>query len=180
MRIWLYGVACLAGTLAAISFAKPGDDAAPPVVPALQRLGECRSIQAVEQRATCYDAAYDGFVQAQRSRQVVVIDRDEANKARRSLFGLDLPKLKIFSRGETRAEAQAFETLEAKIASVRQGGTGRWVMTLDDDSVWGQVDDEQQSSPPRAGDPVRIRKGAMGGYFANVAGRRAMRVRRVV
>ncbi len=35
------------------------------------------------------------------------------------------------------------------------------------------------SFPPRAGEKVRIRKGAMGGYFMNVGGRsyRALRLR---
>lgn len=160
--------------LAAISVqAAPQDAASRPEL--LQRLVACRAETADAARLACFDAAVAALDAAERSGDVTVVDREQVRAARRSLFGIEGGDLNIFrGRGGDEAEDARLET---RLASAGQGRDG-WRFTLEDGSVWRQIDSERLRVTPRAGQSVVIRRGAIGSYLLSVDGARSLRVRR--
>jgi hypothetical protein len=164
------GVAC-AG--AATAQGHRNASAEPPE--AFGRVVQCRSIAAADERLACFDREVAAMEAARASGQLVAIDRQQVRRTRRSLFGLTLPDLNVFG-DDSDEEARSVETT---IRSARQGPDGRWVIQLEDGARWAQTDDHDFAIYPRAGQPIRIRRAAMGSYLANVNNQSAIRVRRV-
>jgi hypothetical protein len=108
------------------------------------------------------------------------MDRQQVRKTRRSLFGLALPDLGVFGDSDNRDGDSAIETT---IRSVRQGPDGKWLFDLAEGGRWVQLDSREFIVDPAAGQPIRIRRAAMGSYLANVNKQVnpniAIRVRRV-
>jgi hypothetical protein len=147
----------------------------------LDDLAGCRAIADDTTRLSCFDKASAALEQAVKAKDVRIVDRDEVRRARRSLFGLNLPDLGLLG-GADRGEAdqrEAFSEINTTVRSARAGANGRGEITLADEGspVWQTTD--PMPFPPRSGAKVRIRKGAMGAFFLNVDGRsyRAQRLR---
>jgi hypothetical protein len=143
----------------------------------LQKLFDCRRIAEIGARAACYDAQVDAFSAAERDRRVVVIDQTEVRRTRRRLFGFTLPNIKLFSPAEGE-KAEEITRLETTVTSVSRSN-GALLLTLQDGARWIQSDSDTLPTDPKPGDPVIIRKAAMGSYFANIGKRPAIRVRRI-
>jgi hypothetical protein len=169
--------------LAAPAFA--ADQPAPPPPPpaVVQKLLDCRSLADAAQRLACLDAGVAALAGAVESRDVVVADKEQVRKARRSLFGITLPSFNLFGAGKDEAEDTdeqgALKQIEATITSARPGPSGNWRFVLDDESRWVQTDGRTFARDPRTGMTIRIRRAAAGTFFANVDGQVAVRVRRV-
>lgn len=159
---------CLAS--AAPAWAQETEKNAPP--PVFQAVVDCRTIADSAARLSCYDRAVGELSAAQAEKRVVIADREQIREARRGLFGLALPDFKLFSSG---GEDQMTE-IEATIRSARQGKGRKWTFVLEDGASWTQTDTRYVGVDP--GDPIRIRRGVMGGYLANVDGGVAIRVKR--
>jgi hypothetical protein len=142
---------------------------------AFGRVVQCRAIAGAEERLACFDREVAAMEAARVSGQLVAIDRQQVRRTRSSLFGLSLPNLHIFG-DDSDDEARSVETT---IRSARQGPDGRWVIQLQDGARWAQTDDHDFAIYPRAGQPIRIRRAAMGSYLANVNNQSAIRVRRI-
>lgn len=181
--------ACL--LVVAVDAAKPPRDALPQGRPGLlQRLVECRAIPESAARLACFDERVAAFDTAEQNRDVVVVDREQVREARKSLFGLSLPSLKIFGGGDdkggdAKADRQArraadedIKELDSTIARASYAGD-HWVFVLADGARWIQTDGAMLIKEPKAGDPIHIKKGAMGGFLANVNKQIAIRVQRV-
>jgi hypothetical protein len=142
----------------------------------LQKLFDCRQIAEVGARAACYDAQLDAFSAAERDRRVVVVDQTEVRRTRRQLFGFPLPNVGLFSpsKGEKAEELTRMETTLIAVSRMNNA----LLLTLKDGGRWVQSDSEMLATDPKAGDPIVIRKAAMGSYFANIGKRPAIRVRR--
>lgn len=158
---------------------------APPAV--VQKLLDCRAIADAGQRLACLDAGVAALAGAVESRDVLMADKDQVKKARRSLFGLTLPSFNLFGtdkeeagKGEKKDERGALTEIEATITAARPTRSAGWRMELDDGSVWLQTDSMGFRHDPRPGMKVRIKRAAMGSFLANVEGQTAVRVRRVV
>jgi hypothetical protein len=67
--------------------------------------------------------------------------------------------------------------IESIIASARVNPAGKLMLTLEDGARWVQID-SNKFRLPKAGLPVKIRRAAMGSFFANIDGRPAIRMRR--
>jgi hypothetical protein len=139
------------------------------------RVIQCRAIAGAEERLACFDREVAAMEAARASGQLVAMDRQQVRRTRRSLFGLALPDLNIFG-DDSDDEASSVETT---IRSARQGPDGKWVIQLEDGARWAQVDSRNLAIYPRAGQPIRIRRAAMGSYLANVNNQTAIRVRRL-
>ena len=144
---------------------------------ALSRVVQCRSIASTEERLACYDREVAAMDAAEASRELVVMDRQQIRRTRRSLFGLSLPNLGIF--GDDNEDEEEASRIESTVASASQNGAGKWVIELADGARWVQSDSRNLSIEPRRGHSVRIRRAAMGSYLANVNGQTAIRVRRL-
>lgn len=144
---------------------------------ALDRLLGCRALEAADARLACFDREVAAFEAAQAANQLVVMDRQQVRRTRRSLFGLVLPDLGIF--GDNNADPEeAVAEIETTIRSAAQNGLGKWVMVLEDGARWIQLDTRTLPRDPRGGMPIRIRRAAMGSYLANIDGQVAIRIRR--
>ena len=110
----------------------------------------------------------------ERQGEVVVLDRASVTETRRQLFGFNLALPSLF-RGETAAE---IESVESTLQGASRNGEGRWVFRLADGAVWRQIDSEAVRFDNEPGQPVRVRKAALGSFLLTVDGSRAVRVRR--
>jgi hypothetical protein len=142
-----------------------------------QKVIDCRSIADNNERLACYDAQVTALDQAETSRQVVIVDQVEVQKARRGLFGFDLPDLgKLFDGSDSDGKSQ-IEEVTSVVSSASQQKSGKWVIRLEDGAVWAQIDNRSLFTP-RPGHTVRIRRAALGSYLANINGQTAIRVSR--
>lgn len=154
------------------AFAQAADSRLPP---AYQKLIDCRAIAEADRRLACFDQAVSAFAAAEKSKELVVFDRVDVRKTQRSLFGLTLPDLNIF--GDSSDDAQ--KEIATSIKTAWQNPNGKWAFELPDGARWVQIDSRNLARDPRSGQSLRLRRGAMGSYLANVDDQIAIRVRRI-
>jgi hypothetical protein len=148
-------------SLAPGAVAKDKDENASPP-PVFQAVLDCKTIADSTERLACYDRTVGTMATASDNRDLVVADRSTMKEARRGLFGLGLPKLKLFGGGESEDVTE----IESTIAGFRSASDGLLIVTLADGARWKQTDGKAQY--PKAGDKVRIRKAALGSFIANI------------
>jgi len=142
----------------------------------LARLMACRSIADDSARLACFDASAGALDTAERSGEVVMIDRAGVAETRRQLFGFEMPSLpRLFGPDSAAAELDSIETT---LRSASLVGEGRWIFRLEDGGVWRQIDSERVRFENRPGEAVRVRKASLGSFLLTVGGSRAVRVRR--
>jgi hypothetical protein len=163
----------LAAVLATAAAAKPLPPQAPPA--AVQSLLSCRSIADSAQRLACYDRAAQGFADAMGKKEVVVLDKARATEARRSLFGFSIPNFGALLGGGGDEIAQ----IESTVTDVVEGPYGAITLKLADGSTWSQIDDTPVALPPRRGDKVLVRRGALGAYFVKLGSQPGFKAKRV-
>jgi hypothetical protein len=178
MRPFVIATACLFVSTSAS--AQPSSDTDQPRPQAVTRVFDCRVLQPADERLACYDREVAALQTAEAARELVVYDREQVRRTRRSLFGIPLPNLDIFGGDDGEVEGEAFTQIESTIRSITQDGRGRYMVTLEDGARWAQIDNRELSATPRAGQSIRIRQAAMGSYLANIGGNVAIRVRRYI
>ncbi len=134
---------------------------------------QCRAVTDPGERLACYDREVQALESAAATNQIRVIDRQQVQRTRRTLFGLTLPDLDIFGDDDGAGVSE----INATIRAVSVNPLGRYTFTLDDGARWIQID-SRELNEPRVGQPIRIRRAAMGSYLANVNRQVAIRVRR--
>lgn len=141
----------------------------------LQRLLACRALTEGTARLACFDAAAGALETARRDGSIVVVDRAQVDRARRDAFGLDLSALpQLFG---ARAGSELTE-VETTLVGASRNPRDEWTFRLADGSSWIQADSESVQFRNRPGQPVRIRRAAMGSFLMTVGASRAIRVRR--
>jgi hypothetical protein len=141
----------------------------------LQRLIDCRKLTDPTQRLACYDQAAGVLDQAEAKGDIVVVNREQARKVRRQAFGFTMPSLSLFERGE---KPEEIAMADGVIASAKKALTGKWVLKLEDGATWSQTDLTDIPIDPKPGQPVKIKKAAMGSYMMTIGNQRAVRVHR--
>lgn len=136
----------------------------------------CRAIEDADQRLVCYDAAVGALATAEEQDDIVVASREEIRETRRGLFGLSLPKIKLFGGGDD-DDAEEIRTFESTIQEVR-GIDGRYTFVLEDGAVWQKTDDGYLKKP-HAGQKIEIRRAAMGSFFAKIEEGVSFRAKRI-
>lgn len=149
----------------------------PPQSPLVEALGNCRVQTDDNARLRCYDQAAGALAEAVAQGNVLLVDQQDLKQARKSLFGFSLPKLPFFRGDESAADQQG--EIAASIASAQGLGYGKWRITLDTGAVWETTEASSSVRNPRAGNPVLIKRGALGSYIMRIDGRRGLRARRV-
>lgn len=141
------------------------------------KLIDCRAITENTQRLACYDAATRALDEAEKTKDLVVVDRKEIRETKRSLFGFALPKIGLFS-GDRDDDKDEIKEVASTVESTRQAG-GNWSIRLaNDGGTWEAI--SGLSYPPRVGDKVKISKASMGSYLGQVGLSRGVRFRRVM
>jgi hypothetical protein len=161
---------------AVLTLTAGGAQAATDRAAVFQAVVDCRAIADSNARLACYDAAAARLQEAEAKGDVVVLDREQRQQARREAFGFTMPSFDLFSRGEP---ADKLDRVTFKVVRATQANDGSWTMELDSGAVWRQTDQEGLSRRPKPGSSVEIRNAALGSYFMNVDGQRAIRVKRV-
>jgi hypothetical protein len=189
----------VAGVLLCCSIAKQSGAQAesPPGRDALQRIIECQTIVPPTERLACYDSHVRELGAARARRDIVIVDREQVRQTRRSLFGLNLPRLSILESAAgpasaaddktaavaavkaSRAAADDVDSIETTLASVQSVGLGQWLFVLTDGARWMQADDAAIGRKPKPGDKIVIRRAALGSFKLSINGGSAVRVRRV-
>jgi hypothetical protein len=166
------------GLLAAASLlagaAQAQDDAKRPKV--LEEIFECREVKDPGQRLACFEAAAAKMEEAEAQGDVVVVDREQAQQARRRAFGLPLPNIVLFGKRDTGPEVTE---LNASVVRAWRSPRGYWWFQLDNGGVWRQIDTYPIPRDPKPGSKVFIRRAMMGSYFCKVDGQQPVRVHRV-
>lgn len=164
-------IALLLAPCGAIAKDKPAvPEALPPV---FQAVMDCRTVAGDAERLACYDRSVSAMADARAKQDLVVADRETLRETKRGLFGFTLPHLKLF--GST--EGEDVNEIEATLTSVRQGNDGLAVFAIETGARWKQT--EGSTSFARAGQKIRISRGALGGYWAKIDGDRPVRVIRL-
>lgn len=178
MRKWMVG-----GLAAAVALGGLGAAGARRPKPAQERpeafeaLVKCRAIADEKARLQCFDQASAALQQAAERRDLVVIDRKQIRETRRTLFGLDIPRLKIFGGGRDEDEEEV-RSIESTVAMAYPNDNGQWVVKLEDGSTWVQTDHNTIAITPRKGTKVKIVKAALGSYMMRIGNEPGMRARR--
>lgn len=172
LSISLIAASALAGTSA--TAAPKAAKIQPP--PGFSQLVACRSIADSAQRLACYDREVGAVASANARGDLVVMDREQISKTRRSLFGLSLPDLGVFGGGNLPGGA---DVLETTIRQTRQGPDGKYWFDLAEGGQWVQLDTRDFIIDPAPGQPVRIKRGALGSFMMNVNKQIAISVHRI-
>lgn len=146
------------------------DKVAPRLIDAL---ASCLSITDDAKRLACTDVAARNLVDATKRREVVVVDKEEMKKTRRSLFGFQLPRIGLFGKGGA-DDAEEVKEVESVIRTASTIGYGKWSFTMEDGARWATTE-AWKGIEPKAGQTLVIRKGSLGGYFIGVKGRGSVR-----
>lgn len=143
----------------------------------LIELARCRDVTIDTQRLACFDRAAAALDTAERSGEVVVMDRAQVRAANRQLFGFQItnPFAGTTAAGNVEPEIEAIET---SLLSATTSGDGKWVFRLTDGSEWRQIDSGSVRFRNREGEAVRVRRASLGSYMLTTEGSRAVRVRR--
>lgn len=144
---------------------------------AISRVVACTSLADPGQRLACFDREVVAMNQAQRTGNLVAMDRQQVRKTRRSLFGLSLPDLGLFGDSENDDGPSEIATT---IKAARQDSRGTWTIDLAEGGRWIQIDSRPFVIDPAPGQPIRIKRAALGSYLANVNKQVAVRVRRIL
>lgn len=173
-KMMALGLACAMLPLAPAAAQAPGKARQSPVV--VSEVLGCRALADPAARLACFDRSVAALGAAQTTGELVTLDRQEVRKTRTSLFGLTLPNLKILGDDDNSDDGSQIET---KIVRTNPGPDGKWAFELAESGRWVQTDSRQFIVDPAPGQSIRIRRGAIGSYLANVNSQRAIRVKRI-
>jgi hypothetical protein len=160
-------------TSPAASAPKKVDGGPPP--PQVTELLNCRSIAGSAERLACYDKAAASIGDAVAKRDIVVFDRESVKKTKRGLFGFSIPNLGLFGDDNDEVTIQQIDSTIAATSFNRDGG---YIFVLEDNTQWSQMDGKPIALPPRRGDKVVVKKGALGSYFLSFGGQPGVKVKR--
>jgi hypothetical protein len=148
-------------------------DTLEPIPPIYQAVLDCKSVTDAAERLTCYDRTVESMAMASTKRDLVVMERSTIKQAEKGLFGLSLPSIKIFGGNDDDAVTE----IESTISSVRRDINDALIITLADGARWRQIDSQPQMA--KVGDKIKIRKAALGSFFANINGRSGFKMSRM-
>ena len=159
----------LATSVLAADSAKTGDSR-------YEALVNCRTITDNTARLACYDEKAADFAAAQKSGDVVVLDRKKIVEAKRQAFGL--PGFDILKLVEHPGHAVEMASIEFRLASVKRTGQGGWIFVSEDGQVWNSIEHPDVFPEPKAGDMAKVTHGALGSFFLKAGDCDAVRVAR--
>ena len=141
----------------------------------IKKLLACRAVADAQQRLACFDRETSGIDKALAAKDLVVVDRERANAARRSLFGFSLPSFGGLLGGED----EAIKEIDTTLAGLAKNPEGGWTFKLADGSTWTQTDDTTLALAPRKGDKVKVTRRSLGSFTLRLNSQAGVRVKRI-
>jgi len=143
--------------LAGISLT-PNGAAAQSLPKRFEELQACRAISDDAARLACFDRTAAAFDTSVKSKELMVVEREEVRKTKRRLFGFALDEKSVF--GDT-GDPETTQ-ITTKITSVRE--IGQFIQIgVETGGTWQTI--EYSPFTPKTGSEVTIKKGALGGFF---------------
>ena len=165
-------------TIAACAFATAASAEKTPNRPELfTKLLDCRAIADSAQRLACYDQSVGAVEEAEKKKDLVVVDRKGIRETRKSLFGFTLPNIGLFT-GDKGDDKDEISEISGTVESVRRTKGGDWAIRVSNDLGTWETNSELVA-PPKVGQKVRITKATLGSYLGQVGLSRGVRFRRV-
>lgn len=147
----------------------------------LDDLLQCRTVTDDAQRLACFDRQVAAIESASQRDEVVVLDKAELGKTRKTLFGFSFPKLPFLGgdddEEEKEKQAEGYSQIESIIASVRSLGYGKWEIRLEDGAQWVTTE-AVTFREPKPGMKIEIKRASMGSFLGRIEGR-AVRMKRI-
>nr|WP_298925910.1 hypothetical protein [uncultured Erythrobacter sp.] len=168
---------CAAGAIIASSASAQSEEGAADK-DNLQGLKACQQITDDAERLACFDNAVGNIVTASETGELRVVDREDAEKTRRSLFGFKLPDIGIFGGNDDDEKAKD-ELFETTITSARQLSGKKWRFVTAEGAVWELTNTPRRLRPLETGDTVKFKEASMGTYFVRIDGQMGVRGRRI-
>lgn len=132
----------------------------------------CRAIASADDRIRCFDRAAADLAEAQRSGDLIALDRQKVGEAKKQGFGLPTAR-----RATVADPLGTLEQIEAKIVAVAPSGYDRLRISVDNNGVWESL--EPISMAPDVGKTIRIVRTGFGGFRGSVGKGRSFLVKRV-
>jgi hypothetical protein len=141
------------------------------------KLLACRGVADSAQRLACYDQSVGAMEEAEKKKDIVVVDRKEIRETKKSLFGFTMPKFGLLS-GDKEDDKDEVKEINGVVETARVVGGGDWSLRLASDAgTWDT--DGSLIADPRPGDKVHIKKAALGSYLGSVGINHGVKFRRV-
>ncbi len=169
-KLILFAAAALVAGGSTAAVGKPMPSGTPRSV---QSLLDCRTIADSAQRLACYDKAAGTVAEAIAKKDLVLIDKERATAAKRSLFGFSVPDFAGLLGGGDITQ------IEGTVSGFTNNADGGLTIKLEDGSVWTQTDDTPVALPPRRGDKVIVKRGTLGSYFFRLGKQPGFKVKRI-
>lgn len=133
----------------------------------VDELDACRAISTAAERLACFDRTSAALARHRERKDLVIVDREEMRKTRRSLFGFTLPSLRLFGGGDDGDKEPEIKEISGTVTSVAESGFRKMLISLDDGSKW--VTTETSQAVIRKGDKLRVTRAPFG-YFIHAGG----------
>ena len=152
-----------------------------PVLAADDALSECRQIEDIEERVTCYDGVVDSRYFDESSERDATDSPSSTTESRavpdaQSLFGTDDAEARQIV--ESTLAIEQIQQIKATISNVRESASEKLIVTLDNGQVWRQLD--SKTLHLKSGDAVVVRKASLSSFLLEKeSGSRSIRVKRV-
>lgn len=141
--------------------------------PVFQAVLDCKTVADAGERLACYDRTVGAMATAREAKDLVIADRATMREARRGLFGLALPSIKLFGGGDS----EDVKAIESTIESTYAARDGQFIFVLADGARWKQIGGRPAYA--KRGDPIMIETASLGSYFAKIGKGQNARVIRI-
>ncbi|MEP2737004.1 MAG: hypothetical protein ABJP34_12000 [Erythrobacter sp.] len=147
----------------------------------VDRLKSCQTIAEDAARLACFDSAVGSIVTATDSGELQILDEKDVEQTRRNLFGLSLPKLKIFgdSEDDSKEAKKKRELLETTITSVHYSKPTEIFFVTTEGATWRISNVPSRLRTVKVGQTVVLKRAAMGSFFIRINGQTGVKGRRV-
>ena len=130
----------------------------------IEQLAACQAIGDPTPRLSCFDQLAATLRTAVETKEIVVLDEEDARRARRSTFGFTLPNFsKIFGKN---GEGEEISQIDGVVRRSYRDPSGALVIVLEDESEWQQTTGRAPVRDPRKGQSVVVKRAALGSFFA--------------
>lgn len=165
---------------AAAAFAAPAQSGS--VVSGSQLVTAVEACQAVKEdsaRLACFDRSVAALKQANARGDLAIVDRNQMRQARRSLFGLSIPKLPFFSGSKDKDVQEEPKELVSTLTGFKDIGNGFFRFSIADPASTWESTEASDVFDQKAGAKVSIHRGGIGNYFVEIGDQKAVRARRI-
>ena len=135
----------------------------------------CQEIANSSDRLECYDLAAIALQSAIENKNIAIVSRAESLEVKRSLFGLKLPRINLFTGFDG---DDGDDTVTGTIQDVKRVAGGKWIVQIDT-MVWQTTETGFFQTLPKKGQKATVTRGSLGSFKLSVEGKHGLKAIRV-